>query len=27
VIAEGVEHDHEKMFDHPQCQKALFDTP
>jgi hypothetical protein len=27
VIAEGVEHDHEKMFDHPQCGKALFGPP
>lgn len=24
VVAPGIEHDHEKMFDHPQCQEALF---
>ena len=24
VVAEGVEHDHEKMFNHPACTEALF---
>ncbi len=25
VIAKGIEHDHEKMFDHAKCKEALFD--
>jgi pimeloyl-ACP methyl ester carboxylesterase len=27
VIADGVEHDHEKMFAHPACKDALFGIP
>ena len=26
VEAEGVAHDHEKMFNHPKCAEALFGT-